>query len=175
MAEAEGPAASAPAAAGQPVQPANQYTAPPVGRQQSNGDVPAAAHTAYNAAPAAGQNKNPWQYFCGVWKKYAVFSGRARRAEYWWFALFNVIILFALGFIDGYAYLYITDDVGLLSTLYNLAILLPGLAVAVRRMHDCGKNGWYLLIPIYGWIVLPCTKGTPGPNQYGPDPKQTNE
>jgi uncharacterized membrane protein YhaH (DUF805 family) len=128
----------------------------------------------YNAISASGQNKNPWQYFCGVWKKYAVFSGRAQRAEYWWFVLFNVIGSFVLGFIEGYADLYITDEVGLLSGIYGLVAFLPALAVAVRRMHDCGKSGWYLLIPIYGWIVLPCTAGVPGPNQYGPDPKQTN-
>jgi uncharacterized membrane protein YhaH (DUF805 family) len=160
--DAEGPAIAAPPPPGQPVQAANQYTA--------------AAPQTYTAA---GQNKNPWQYFCAVWKKYAVFNGRARRAEFWWFTLFNFIISFVLGFIEGFALtgmginFYITDNFGLLSTLYNLAVLLPALALGVRRMHDCGKSGWYWLIPIYGWIVLPCTAGMSGPNQYGPDPKQT--
>ena len=58
----------------------------------------------------------------------------------------------------------------ILSNIYTLAVLIPGIAVAVRRMHDVGKSGWYVLIPIYN-LVLACTEGTSGDNEYGADPK----
>jgi len=108
---------------------------------------------------------NAWEYFVSAIKKYAVFNGRARRAEYWWFVLFNALITWGALLVGGV--------LGLDNVLYILAILalfLPGLAAAVRRMHDVGKSGWYCLIPIYN-IVLLATAGNTGPNQYGPDPK----
>jgi uncharacterized membrane protein YhaH (DUF805 family) len=145
----------------QPVQP----------QQQINVNMP--PQGAYQQAP--GVNKNPWSYFTGVFKKYAVFTGRARRAEYWYFALFNFIASVVIGVVErlaGPEFFYIAENVGLLTTLYSIAILLPSFGVAIRRMHDCDKSGWYILIPIYGWIVLPCTAGTIGPNRFGPDPKQ---
>lgn len=97
-------------------------------------------------------------------KKYAVFSGRARRSEYWYFFLFNILILLALGTLGGLIHSQV------LYILYYLAILVPLLAVGVRRMHDVGKSGWYLLIPIYS-LILACTAGTTGTNEYGQDPK----
>jgi len=113
----------------------------------------------------AQTNMNAWEYFVSAIKKYAVFNGRARRAEYWWFVLFNALITWGALLVGGV--------LGLDNVLYILAILalfLPGLAAAVRRMHDVGKSGWYCLIPIYN-IVLLATAGNTGPNQYGPDPK----
>ena len=105
------------------------------------------------------------QYFLDVLKnKYALFNGRARRAEYWYFTLFNVIISFVLGFLAGMI------KMPWLATIYSLAVLVPGIAVAVRRMHDVGKSGWFILIPIYN-IILAVTEGTRGPNEYGEDPK----
>ena len=112
-------------------------------------------------------------------KKYAVFSGRARRMEYWYFVLFNLIVAFVLALID--TLLGTTTGVssfGLLSGLYGLAVLIPTLALWVRRLHDIDRTGWWLLInlvPLIGTIVLlvfALTPGTPGSNQYGPDPKQ---
>ena len=112
-------------------------------------------------------------------KKYAVFSGRARRMEYWYFVLFNLIVAFVLALID--TLLGTTTGVssfGLLSGLYGLAVLIPTLALWVRRLHDIDRTGWWLLInlvPLVGTIVLlvfALTPGTPGSNQYGPDPKQ---
>ena len=112
-------------------------------------------------------------------KKYAVFSGRARRMEYWYFVLFNLIVAFVLALID--ALLGTTTGVssfGLLSGIYSLAVLIPTLAVLVRRLHDIDRTGWWILInliPLVGTIVLlvfALTPGTPGSNQYGPDPKQ---
>jgi uncharacterized membrane protein YhaH (DUF805 family) len=104
-------------------------------------------------------------YFTGVLKQYTVFTGRARRAEYWWFTLFNTLISYALTF-TGVFVLHISW----LGSLYSLAVLLPSLGVAIRRMHDVNKSGWFILIPIYNLILL-VTPGTVGPNEYGPDPK----
>src|SRR5437899_1593476 len=85
-------------------------------------------------------------------KKYAVFSGRARRKEYWMFFLFNLIIGLVLGVIEGVA-----GGPGVLESLYGLAVLIPGIAVSVRRLHDTNRSGWWLLIgliPLIGVIVL---------------------
>lgn len=103
-------------------------------------------------------------YYFKVLQNYVEFNGRARRSEYWYFVLFNFIISFGLGFVGG---LFNTD---LLANLYSLAVLLPSIAVGVRRMHDVGKSGWFLLIPIYN-LILAVTEGEKGTNQYGPDPK----
>jgi uncharacterized membrane protein YhaH (DUF805 family) len=103
-------------------------------------------------------------YFTTVLKKYAVFTGRARRAEYWYFTLFSSIISIVLSGIGA------AMDTPLISSLYSFAVLIPSLAVAVRRVHDVGKSGWFILIPIYN-LILFVTEGDHGPNEYGPDPK----
>jgi uncharacterized membrane protein YhaH (DUF805 family) len=103
-------------------------------------------------------------YFITVFKKYAVFSGRARRAEYWYFFLFNFIISFVLGFIGG------AMGNAYLQVIWALGTLIPAIAVGVRRMHDVNKSGWFILIPIYS-LILACTPGTTGTNDYGEDPK----
>ena len=111
-------------------------------------------------------------WYLEVLKKYAVFSGRARRKEYWMFVLFNMIISFVLGFVEG-----IFGGPGILYMIYGLAVLIPGLAVSVRRLHDTGKSGWWLLIslvPFVGGIVLivfMATDSAVGENQYAPNPK----
>src|SRR3712207_18440 len=107
-------------------------------------------------------------------RNYAVFEGRARRSEYWWFFLFNVLMQGATGLVD--AALFGDDSVGLVNGLYSLAVLLPGLAVAVRRLHDVDRSGWWLLIsfiPVIGIVLLIVwfsQKGDAGPNRFGPDP-----
>lgn len=112
-------------------------------------------------------------YYIEVLKKYAVFSGRATRAEYWYFYLFNNLIGFVIGVIVG----IVGTRIIILFYLYFLALLIPGWAVAVRRLHDIGKSGWWVFIsgiPIVGsiWlIVLKATDSTPGENKYGPNPK----
>lgn len=117
-------------------------------------------------------------WYLEVLKKYAVFSGRARRKEYWFFVLFNIIIAFALTFIDFSTGLYDVEyEIGLLSSLYSLAVLVPSIAVTIRRLHDTSRTGWWFLIafiPIIGVIVLlvfMVFDSTPGDNQYGPNPK----
>ena len=103
-------------------------------------------------------------YYLKVLQNYATFSGRARRSEYWYFVLFNFIISIVVGLIEG------AMGTEALGVIYSLAVLIPSLAVAVRRMHDVGKSGWFLLIPIYN-LILACTDGDKGDNKYGPDPK----
>lgn len=95
---------------------------------------------------------------------YANFNGRASRTEYWYFVLVNVIISIVLTLVDGA--LGLRFGIG---NIYSLAVLVPGIAAGVRRMHDVDKSGWFILIPIYN-LILACTPGTVGPNQYGPDP-----
>lgn len=116
------------------------------------------------------------EWYLAALSKYAQFSGRSRRKEYWFFYLFNLLISIGLAILDGVLGLG-GGSFGLLSTLYALAVLIPGLAVTVRRLHDTGKSGWWLLIvlvPLIGAVVLivfMATDGTPGANEYGPDPK----
>ncbi|WP_432947392.1 DUF805 domain-containing protein [Kribbella sp. CA-253562] len=115
-------------------------------------------------------------WYLDVLKKYVVFSGRARRKEFWMFTLFNVIISIVLSAIDR---MIGTDSsgTGLLGGIYSLLVLLPSLAVTVRRLHDTDRSGWWILIgliPIIGWIVLlvfEVQEGTAGDNSHGPDPK----
>ena len=102
-------------------------------------------------------------YLKVVKDNYANFKGRASRQEYWMFVLFNFIFLIALSFIEVFLFgLYSS----ILSNIYTLAILVPSIAVGVRRMHDTGKSGWFLLIPIYN-LILAVTSGESGENQYG--------
>lgn len=114
-----------------------------------------------------------------VFHNYANFSGRARRAEYWYWTLFvavvGAILSSCAGFMNG-------GDGGaniftILSSIFSLATFIPSLAVSWRRLHDIGRSGgWFFigLIPVIGWIPLLiwyCKDGEPGENQYGPSPK----
>ncbi len=111
-------------------------------------------------------------WYLEAMKKYAVFSGRARRKEYWAFFLFNQIIGFVLCFIEVLA-----GGPGILASIYNLAVLIPGIAVSVRRLHDTDHSGWWLLIgfiPLIGALVLLAflvQDGKPGDNRFGANPK----
>jgi uncharacterized membrane protein YhaH (DUF805 family) len=116
-------------------------------------------------------------WYLEVLKKYAVFNGRARRKEYWYFALFNIIISMALAVMDSIIGSFSAEaGIGLLGGLYILAVLIPGIAVSVRRLHDTDRNGWWLfigLIPLVGivFLVFMVQDGKPGENQYGSNPK----
>ncbi len=119
-------------------------------------------------------------YLTDVLKKYAVFSGRARRKEYWMFMLANIVVGVVIGLLGAAT----AGPDGAPSTIativlwvYSIAILLPSLAVTVRRLHDTDRSGWWILIsliPLIGAIVLIIfyvTDGTKGPNRFGADPK----
>lgn len=101
-----------------------------------------------------------------VFENYLNFKGRARRKEFWMFCLVNMIIGFVIGFLAG----LISPSLMIIANAYCLAVLLPGIGVAVRRMHDVDKEWWYILIPIYS-LYLCFIEGDRGSNQYGPDPK----
>ena len=117
-------------------------------------------------------------WYIQVLKKYAVFSGRARRKEYWMFVLFNIIFAVVAVILDNIlGTSFQGAGYGLFYLLYGLAVIIPSIAVGVRRLHDTDRSGWWLLIcliPIIGgiWlIVLLATAGTAGENKYGADPK----
>ena len=114
-------------------------------------------------------------WYLGVLKQYAVFDGRARRKEYWMFLLFNVVIVAALAIVGR-----VIGLDGTLRALYTLGVLIPGLAVSVRRLHDTGRSGWWLLVgfvPLVGWLIALYFMVQPGEtaeNRYGPDPKEVS-
>lgn len=112
------------------------------------------------------------KYFINVIKdNYANFNGRARRSEYWYFTLFYVIFIILLTILDVTLGTYdAASETGYISTAFQLILLVPTIALGVRRMHDVGKSGWFLLIPIYNFI-LAVTDSEAGTNQYGPNPK----
>ena len=117
-------------------------------------------------------------WFFGVYKKYAVFSGRARRKEYWFFSLFLAITYVLLMIVDGITgTLDPMSDLGLFSGIYVLGSILPSIAVSVRRLHDTDRSGWWFLIsliPLIGGIVLLvflCLDSSPGQNRFGANPK----
>lgn len=119
-------------------------------------------------------------WFMEVLRKYAVFSGRARRKEYWYFALGYLVLYVACALIDwvlGPIWSLIGEDIGLFGLLLAIGLFLPSLAVTVRRLHDTDRSGWWILIffiPIVGVIVAVvflASKGTEGDNRFGPDPK----
>ncbi|MFC5451903.1 DUF805 domain-containing protein [Paenibacillus aestuarii] len=112
------------------------------------------------------------EWYVKAWKNYAVFQGRARRKEYWMFFLFNLIISIVLSIVESLIGLN-----SVLTGLYSLAVLLPSLGIGVRRLHDSGRSGWWLLIsliPLIGTIILIvflCQDSEPNDNQYGANPK----
>jgi uncharacterized membrane protein YhaH (DUF805 family) len=150
--------------------PNPQYQQPNQNYQNPNPQYQQYGHTQLRPTPPV------YEWYIMAWQKYAQFTGRARRSEYWYFFLFHLIISFVLIYIGGSrgnyynGEYYGTRSYGMLYNVYQLAVLLPALAVGVRRMHDVGKSGWFLLIPIYN-LILACTEGDRGPNQYGADPK----
>jgi uncharacterized membrane protein YhaH (DUF805 family) len=111
-------------------------------------------------------------WFIEALKKYAVFSGRARRKEYWMYTLFVSIIYIVLAIVA------VAAKQPLIAAVFYLAIILPSLAVTVRRLHDTGRTGWWVLIgivPLVGAVVMLvflCSDSESGQNKYGPNPKE---
>lgn len=121
-----------------------------------------------------------WGYFVRAFtKNYANFSGRARRKEYWGFVLFKMLNLVIFGLSP---FIHQTSDLPLIliviTMVVGLALLIPGIAVTVRRLHDTDRSGWWyflFLLPVLGVLVLLvffCIEGTKGDNRFGADPKQ---
>jgi len=124
-------------------------------------------------------------YYISVLKKYAVFNGRARRAEYWYFVLFTTLISFILGVVEAFGLVGpvvafcenifgVPGRGGMLANMYELIVVIPYVAVSIRRMHDVNKSGWFILVPIYN-LVLAVKDGTDGKNKYGQDPKKAKD
>jgi uncharacterized membrane protein YhaH (DUF805 family) len=112
-----------------------------------------------------------------VLSNYVTFSGRARRAEYWWFYLFTILVGLVSSIIDAVLDTAFNNEIGIVGTLTSLGLLLPSIAVTARRLHDTGRSGWWYLInfvPLVGviiFIVFAIQDSNNGPNQYGPSPK----
>ncbi len=121
-------------------------------------------------------------WYLHVLKNYAVFKGRARRKEYWYFFLCNLVVALCLAVIDkvlqtpGSA-----DGAGILGSIYSFVVMIPTIAVGVRRLHDTGRAGWWMfivMIPIVGALVLLyffVKDSDPESNEYGPNPKQVED
>jgi len=118
--------------------------------------------------------ENLMEWYLEGWKKYADFSGRARRQEYWSWTLINMGIIFGITFIEA----MFDSELFIISTLFQLAIIIPGWAVSVRRLHDTNRSGWTLLlniIPLIGSLIVfiyLVTDSDPGLNEYGDNPKR---
>ena len=114
------------------------------------------------------------QAVSSVLGKYATFSGRACRSEFWYWVLFTTIVSIVLAFVD--ISMFPTNEFGPIGGIFSLAVLIPGLTVTVRRLHDINKSGWWILIiliPLLGVLVLlywEVLKGTEGTNDYGDNP-----
>ncbi|QIR14707.1 DUF805 domain-containing protein [Shewanella aestuarii] len=121
------------------------------------------------------------EWYVKVLKNYFVFSGRARRKEYWMFGLINLVITVVLNLVDlGIGTLDATTGYGLFSGIYTLAVFIPSIAVSVRRLHDTNHSGWWLflaLIPLIGvlFLLVVFCFDSKEDNEYGPNPKAINE
>lgn len=110
-------------------------------------------------------------YYVYCWQHFLDWQGRARRSEFWYFILFNFIISVIIGVFD------LIVGTNIFMYIYSIAVLIPGICVSIRRMHDIGKSGWWYLInliPFIGniwFIILACQDSQPGTNQWGPNPK----
>ena len=115
------------------------------------------------------------EWYLKAFRQYADFKGRAQRKEYWMFALFNLVIMIVLTLVGGGGEGGLGD---VLSGIYSLAVLVPSVAVTVRRLHDIGKSGWWMLItliPLVGPLIMlffMVKDSQPGTNEYGPNPKE---
>ena len=133
---------------------------------------PPASGSGGGAPPPALSNPLISYWKLVVLERYAQFTGRSRRAEFWWYFLANFIVSIGLNILVGIASIF-----WVVYVIYSLAVLIPGLAVGIRRLHDTDRSGWWLLIaliPLVGAIVLIvffATDGAPGPNQYGASEK----
>ncbi len=121
------------------------------------------------------------KWYCEVLKNYTGFSGRARRKEFWYFTLLNIIITIVLGVLDLVTGSYLTESgIWFLSGGYVLALLMPIIAASIRRLHDTDRSGWWVifsLVPIIGIIVFyvfMAQDSKPGENQYGLNPREVS-
>lgn len=123
------------------------------------------------AAPQANGDESSFTlWYINPMKKYADFSGRAQRKEYWMFVWYNFLVAFGLGFMLGIFSGVLHTDLSALSLLYSLGTLLPSIAVGIRRMHDTDHSGWWIICPFVN-LYFCCIDGQPHQNRFGADPK----
>ena len=127
---------------------------------------------------AGGTDHGMFGWYMIVLSKYVEFSGRARRKEFWFFLLMNMLVSFFIGFVVGFMAVVLKEPAIIFSGhIYSLVIFLPSISVLVRRLHDTGRSGWWYwiaLVPLVGAIILIiflAEDSDPGGNQYGPNPK----
>ena len=112
------------------------------------------------------------------WKRWLDFAGRSRRREYWVPTVWNAVIVFVLSFCDG---LVFGSNYPIISSVFSLVILVPGLAITIRRLHDTGRSGWWIfisLVPVIGvlvLLVLLVLDSEPKTNEYGPSSKYNDD
>ena len=122
-----------------------------------------------------------FEWFSRAMRQYATFEGRARRKEYWYFALCYMLLYLVAMILDRLLGTHTHDTheqlgAGLFTSILSLLMIIPSISVAVRRLHDLDRSGWWWfiqLIPLVGGIIMlvfTCQKGTDGPNRFGPDP-----
>lgn len=117
-------------------------------------------------------------WYLGVLKKYAVFKGRAQRKEFWFFVLFHILAIVVLVFLEDFLNIAPDTEGLVLAEIYNFAVIIPIIAVTIRRLHDTGRRGWWILInfvPAVGGLILLALlaqDGEAGENDYGANPKQ---
>lgn len=123
-----------------------------------------------------GEDQRPRTFVNSIticFNRYFQFRGRAPRAEYWYFALFTALVGLGAGFVDG---IWLGSQIRVFSSIVNIVLFIPSLAVWTRRMHDLDRTGWWwllMLVPVIGWLILlvwACSAGTRGRNRYGSDP-----
>ena len=160
------------------------------GTQWQGGPQPTMGYSSPGFATAGGghdPDRSPFEWYKLALSRWNKFDGRSRRAEYWWFAGVNLVIIIGL-YIAMFGLFALSDGaIGVTSVaivilffVYALAMFLPGLAVAIRRLHDTDKSGWWVLIgiiPVINYIggfvllIFYCMDGTKGPNRFGSSPK----
>lgn len=109
------------------------------------------------------------KWYLKVLQEYANFSGRAGREEYWMFFLFNTLAAIAIGIAAAVIQMVAGVDANYIAVIYQLGIFIPSIAVAVRRMHDTDHSGWWIIVPIVGFVFL-FFKGHPDQNRFGAAP-----
>jgi uncharacterized membrane protein YhaH (DUF805 family) len=112
------------------------------------------------------------KWYIKVLKKYAVFTGRSSRQEFWMFMLIHYLIIFGLNILPIFLQSIIKTDQGILKLVYYLAVSMPYTAVYIRRMHDTGRSGWWICVPIAN-LIFALQDSQPEENKYGVNPKQT--
>ncbi|MGZ5043338.1 MAG: DUF805 domain-containing protein [Methylobacter sp.] len=145
-------------------------------RGHANGEQKEKKQAERNEAEFTSSESWAWndsRWYLDIIQQYAVFSGRTGRKAYWMFVLYNFIVTFAISSVGHFLDVSLGSGSKLsegLNIFYNLGIFFPGTAAAVRRMHDVGRSGWWILFPVINVVFL-CTKGHAGENKYGHDPK----